>query len=100
MEWNLDRRRPCEAQCPLWQLSFRLKDVLPAAVIPESKIFGPAHTVRMVAAADKIAPTPPIHFADSIPKDAVVFVSQPKGFISACWGGLMSTRARQLGGCY
>ncbi|KAJ6028861.1 hypothetical protein N7540_004437 [Penicillium herquei] len=62
-----------------------------------SKIFGPAYTVRMVPAADKDAPTPPGHFADAIPKDSVVFVSQPKGLISACWGGLMSTRAKKLG---
>ena len=64
---------------------------------PGAKVFGPAYTVRMVAAADKSAPTPPTHFADAIPKDAVVFISQPKGYISACWGGLMSTRARKLG---
>ena len=64
---------------------------------PGAKIFDPAYTVRMVAAADKSAPTPPTHFADAIPKDAVVFVSQPKGYISACWGGLMNTRVRKLG---
>lgn len=64
---------------------------------PGAKIFDPAYTVRMVAAADKSAPTPPTHFADAISKDAVVFVSQPKRYISACWGGLMSTRVRQLG---
>lgn len=62
-----------------------------------SKIFGPAYTVRMVPSADKISPNPPQHFADAIPKDSVVFVSQPKGLISACWGGLMSTRAQKLG---
>ncbi|CAI7657070.1 hypothetical protein N7533_001150 [Penicillium manginii] len=62
-----------------------------------SKIFGPAYTVRMVPAADKILSNPPCHFADAIPKDSVVFVSQPKGLISACWGGLMSTRAQKLG---
>lgn len=62
-----------------------------------AKIFGPAYTVRMVPAADKASPTPPCHFADAIPKGSVVFVSQPKGLISACWGGLMSTRAKKLG---
>jgi regulator of RNase E activity RraA len=51
----------------------------------------------MAHASDKTAPTPPMHFADAIPKDSVVFVSQPKGLISACWGGLMSTRAKHLG---
>lgn len=62
-----------------------------------TKIFGPAYTVRMVHAAEKASPSPPKHFADAIPKDSVVFVSQPKGLISACWGGLMSTRAKKLG---
>ncbi|CAP93248.1 hypothetical protein E8E15_004100 [Penicillium rubens] len=62
-----------------------------------AKIFGPAYTVRMVPASDKTSPSPPCHFADAIPKDSVVFVSQPKGLISACWGGLMSTRAKKLG---
>ncbi|KAH6684793.1 ribonuclease E inhibitor RraA/Dimethylmenaquinone methyltransferase [Halenospora varia] len=61
------------------------------------KIFGPAYTVQMVEANDKSAPNPPIHFADGIPKDSVVFISQPKGLYSACWGGLMSTRAKYLG---
>ncbi|KAK5058691.1 hypothetical protein LTR84_010955 [Exophiala bonariae] len=63
----------------------------------QSKIFGPAHTVRMVDAADKSAPKPKQHFADSIAHGSVVFVSQPKGYTSACWGGLMSTRAQKLG---
>ncbi|KAJ5087183.1 hypothetical protein N7456_010799 [Penicillium angulare] len=62
-----------------------------------SKIFGPAYTVRMVPTADKSSLSPPRHFADVIPKGSVVFVSQPKGLISACWGGLMSTRAQKLG---
>ncbi|XHG08637.1 hypothetical protein AWENTII_011729 [Aspergillus wentii] len=69
----------------------------PGYMAPGSKIFGQAYTVRMVAASDKTSPTPPIHFADSIPKDSIVFVSQPKGLISACWGGLMSMRAQKLG---
>lgn len=62
-----------------------------------AKICGPAHTIRMVPASDATSPTPRQHFADTITKDSVVFVSQPKGFISACWGGLMSTRATKLG---
>ena len=62
-----------------------------------SKIFGPAYTVKMVHASDKTSPTPKQHFADTIPEDSVVFVSQPSGLISACWGGLMSTRAKACG---
>ena len=61
------------------------------------RICGPAHTIRMVPASDVSSPTPKIHFADSIAPGSVVFVSQPKGLISACWGGLMSTRAKKLG---
>lgn len=62
-----------------------------------SKIFGPAYTVRMVPATDTTSPIPSQHFADAIPPGSVVFVSQPEGFISACWGGLMSTRAKHAG---
>jgi regulator of RNase E activity RraA len=51
----------------------------------------------MVRDSDKAAPSPAQHFADAIPKDSVVFVCQPKGLVSACWGGLMSTRAKKLG---
>ncbi|EME86510.1 uncharacterized protein MYCFIDRAFT_210515 [Pseudocercospora fijiensis CIRAD86] len=61
------------------------------------KIFGPVYTVKMVDAKNKAAPQPDKHFADCIPKGSVVFVSQPKGLFSACWGGLMSTRAKILG---
>lgn len=69
----------------------------PGVMCTKSKIFGPAYTVRMVRDSDKASPSPPKHFADAIPKDSVVFVSQPKGLVSACWGGLMSTRAKKLG---
>lgn len=62
-----------------------------------AKIFGPAYTVRMVDANDETAPRLSKHFVDGITKDSVVFISQPKGYYSACWGGLMSTRAKYLG---
>lgn len=62
-----------------------------------TKIFGPAYTVQMVPASDTTSPRPDIHFADGAEKDSVVFISQPKGMYSACWGGLMSTRAQYLG---
>lgn len=51
----------------------------------------------MVDANDKSSPTPSSHFVDSIPEDSVVFISQPRHFFTACWGGLMATRARKLG---
>ena len=62
-----------------------------------SKIFGPAYTVQMVDAKDETAVKPAINFVDAIPNGSVVFISQPKGLYSACWGGLMSTRAKYLG---
>ncbi|KAJ8610940.1 hypothetical protein MRB53_038244 [Persea americana] len=61
------------------------------------KVFGPAYTVQMVPASDKTSPKPAKHFVDTVPKNSVVFISQPKGLYSACWGGLMSTRAKFLG---
>jgi regulator of RNase E activity RraA len=63
----------------------------------ETKLFGPAYTVQMVDANDTTSPKPSQHFVDGISKDEVVFISQPRGFYSACWGGLMSTRAKYLG---
>ena len=51
----------------------------------------------MVDAKDESAPKPTTHFVDGVKKDAVVFVSQPRGYYAACWGGLMSTRAQKLG---
>jgi regulator of RNase E activity RraA len=63
----------------------------------ETRLFGPAYTVQMVDANDTTSPKPSQHFVDGISKDEVVFISQPKGFYSACWGGLMSTRAKYLG---
>ncbi|KAI1506170.1 ribonuclease E inhibitor RraA/Dimethylmenaquinone methyltransferase [Biscogniauxia marginata] len=62
-----------------------------------ARIFGPAVTVKMVAADDRTAPSPPRHFADYNEKGKVMYVQQPKGLYSACWGGLMSTRASYLG---
>lgn len=62
-----------------------------------TKLFGPAYTVQMVDANDTTSPKPSQHFVDGIKEGEVVFISQPKGFYSACWGGLMSTRAKYLG---
>ncbi|KAH8704853.1 ribonuclease E inhibitor RraA/Dimethylmenaquinone methyltransferase [Talaromyces proteolyticus] len=74
-----------------------LKMFSPGIMCTKSKLFGPVYTVKMVRDSDKASPTPPKHFVDAIPKDSVVFISQPKGLVSACWGGLMSTRAKVLG---
>lgn len=59
-------------------------------------IYGPAITVKMVE-TNSPGPTPAIHFADANKEGHIMYISQPKGMYSACWGGLMSTRAQKLG---
>lgn len=61
-----------------------------------TSIYGPAITVKMVE-ANSPGPTPPMHFADANKEGHIMYIQQPKGLISACWGGLMSTRAQKLG---
>ncbi|KIW26958.1 hypothetical protein, variant [Cladophialophora immunda] len=60
-------------------------------------VFGAAVTVKMVEMSDRHAPRPPRHFADCNEAGKVMYIQQPKGLYSACWGGLMSTRAKHLG---
>ncbi|KAK7204044.1 ribonuclease E inhibitor RraA/Dimethylmenaquinone methyltransferase [Myxozyma melibiosi] len=62
-----------------------------------TKIFGEAITVKMVDASDKTSPSLPKHFCDYNESGKIMFISQPKGMYSACWGGLMTTRAKHLG---
>lgn len=64
---------------------------------PQSTAFGPAITVQMVETSDKTAPTPDQHFVDYNQPGSIMYIQQPKGLPSACWGGLMSTRAKYLG---
>lgn len=61
------------------------------------RYFGPAVTVKMVEASDTTAPKPERHFADCNEAGSIMYIQQPKGLPSACWGGLMSTRAKYLG---
>ena len=68
----------------------------PSSTTP-TKILGPAVTVEMVHASDTSAPSPDTHFADANAPGAVMYIRQPDGLLSACWGGLMSTRAKFLG---
>ncbi|KAJ5239818.1 ribonuclease E inhibitor RraA/Dimethylmenaquinone methyltransferase [Penicillium chermesinum] len=60
-----------------------------------TSIYGPAITVKMVE-TNSPGPTPPLHFADANEAGHIMYIQQPKGLPSACWGGLMSTRAQQL----
>lgn len=62
-----------------------------------AKIIGPAITVKMVEASDTTAPKPARHFADCNRSGSIMYIQQPKGLYSACWGGLMSTRAKYIG---
>ncbi|PYI09510.1 RraA-like protein [Aspergillus sclerotiicarbonarius CBS 121057] len=63
---------------------------------PDTRIYGPAVTVKMVE-TNSPEPSPPMHFADANKEGHVMYIQQPKGLPSACWGGLMSTRAQKLG---
>jgi regulator of RNase E activity RraA len=51
----------------------------------------------MVDAKDTAAPISQTHFADANEEGSIMYIQQPKGMYSACWGGLMSTRAAKLG---
>ncbi|KAF4996925.1 hypothetical protein FDECE_12248 [Fusarium decemcellulare] len=63
----------------------------------ETRVIGPAVTVKMVESSDKSAPALEKHFVDHNEDGGVMYIQQPKGLPSACWGGLMSTRAQYLG---
>ncbi|KAJ8109676.1 hypothetical protein OPT61_g7283 [Boeremia exigua] len=60
-------------------------------------VIGEAVTVKMVDANDTSAPTPATHFADSAETGKIMYIQQPKGLHSACFGGLMGTRLKQIG---
>lgn len=51
----------------------------------------------MVEMSDTTSPKPPKHFVDCNEAGKIMYIQQPKGLYSACWGGLMSTRAKFLG---
>lgn len=61
------------------------------------RVFGPAVTVEMVEMSNTSAPKLDKHFVDHNEDGSIMYIQQPKGLPSACWGGLMSTRAKYLG---
>ncbi|KAK2616039.1 hypothetical protein N8I77_002756 [Diaporthe amygdali] len=63
----------------------------------KTKFVGQAFTVKFAPKEDKDAPKVQGNYIDQIAKDAVVFISQPAPHINACYGGLMSLRAKYLG---
>ncbi|KAH7010043.1 ribonuclease E inhibitor RraA/Dimethylmenaquinone methyltransferase [Ilyonectria destructans] len=63
----------------------------------ETRVMGHAVTVQMVEMSDTSSPKLEKHFVDHNEDGGIMYVQQPKGLYSACWGGLMSTRAKWLG---
>ncbi|CZR69967.1 related to dlpA protein [Phialocephala subalpina] len=61
-----------------------------------TKIIGPAYTVKYVPLSDKVSPKHVGHYIDTIPYGSVVFISSPKT-VNAVYGGLMSNRAQASG---
>ncbi|KAI4765465.1 RraA-like protein [Aureobasidium sp. EXF-3400] len=99
----LKRFTSCDIGDALVKLNIRhggylhgLKMFSPYQQASTRKISGPVFPVKMVDADDKSAPKPSQHSADAVKKDSVVFVLQPANYFAACWGGLMSTRAKYL----
>ncbi|KAL1302291.1 hypothetical protein AAFC00_002709 [Neodothiora populina] len=60
-------------------------------------MIGEATTVTMVHENDESQAKPSKHFADNNQAGKVMVIKQPENAISACFGGLMGTRATQLG---
>lgn len=63
----------------------------------DTRVAGPAYTVRYAPLSDPAPPQPPPHYADAVPAGAVVFVSCPAGTPNAVYGGLTAARARARG---
>ncbi|KAN0085001.1 Ribonuclease E inhibitor RraA/Dimethylmenaquinone methyltransferase [Elaphomyces granulatus] len=62
-----------------------------------TKIAGPVFTVKFAPKNDAVAPKISGHYIDQIPKDAILFISQPLPHINSVFGGLMALRAHKLG---
>ncbi|RAO72789.1 uncharacterized protein BHQ10_008801 [Talaromyces amestolkiae] len=62
----------------------------------DTKIVGPAYTVKYVSRSDTTSPKQAFHYIDMIPAGSVVFISSPNT-INAVFGGLMSNRAHASG---
>lgn len=67
------------------------------AVGAATHVMGAAKTVKMVAVDDTSTAKPPLHFADASEPGKVLYIQQPKGLSSACFGGLMALRTSKLG---
>ncbi|KAI0802431.1 RraA-like protein [Xylaria sp. FL0064] len=99
----LQKYTTCDVSDALCKLKYRNGGFLsgltmwsPVRQDGDTKIVGPAYTVKYVPLGDP-APKHPTHYIDSVPKGAIVFVSCPPKTPNAVYGGLMSTRAQALG---
>ncbi|KAF4556711.1 Aldolase/RraA-like protein 2 [Elsinoe fawcettii] len=59
-------------------------------------IIGQAVTVKMIDAKDITSPKPAKHFIDYSEAGKIMYISQPSSMHSACFGGLMGTRAKVM----
>lgn len=53
--------------------------------------------IKMVEASDTTSPKLATHFADSNEAGKIMYIHQPQGMYSACFGGLMAARSKYLG---
>lgn len=94
----------CDVSNALVQLRYRNGGFLsgltlwsPERQAGDTRIVGPAYTVRYAPLSD---PAPKLvggHYIDGVPAGAVVFVSCPARTPNAVYGGLMTARARARG---
>ncbi|KAG2214286.1 RraA-like protein [Mucor mucedo] len=63
----------------------------------DTRIVGPAFTVKMVEKSDTCAPTPSEHFVDAAHEGSIIVISAPSDVKNAVWGGLMSAGAQSRG---
>ncbi|KAI8993567.1 ribonuclease E inhibitor RraA/Dimethylmenaquinone methyltransferase [Pilobolus umbonatus] len=63
----------------------------------DTRIIGPAFTVKMVETSDTTSPSPNQHFVDASEEGSVIVISAPPLVKNAVWGGLMSARAKYKG---
>ncbi|GAA5795392.1 ribonuclease E inhibitor RraA/Dimethylmenaquinone methyltransferase [Helicostylum pulchrum] len=69
----------------------------PAYCQGDTRIVGPAFTVKMVEKSDTTSPTPKEHFVDAAHEGSIIVISAPPDVKNAVWGGLMSARAKAKG---
>ncbi|KAL1695592.1 ribonuclease E inhibitor RraA/Dimethylmenaquinone methyltransferase [Schizophyllum commune] len=74
-----------------------LPDIHLKAPSQDSRICGPAYTVKMVLSSDTSAPKLSGHFVDQAPTGSIIVIDAPPEMKNAVWGGLMSAGAQARG---